>query len=421
MIKESSMKSSMTRIKRVALSLTLMIPAAAWADEPELQPMIGDELVGQESAVALASAETLLSSETSPISHSETELRAIRSEVQGPSRGGLFGDLGFYVLSPKWGGGNPAFLKQTLTFEESDPPGGDPVLTGFTTQQFDFDHGTDFAPLVQLGYLGQGGLGIRGRWWTLSSTDTISNSFVSTPEEVELAQFPDMLGVGGFLNLSFLGGGPDDESLSFSHNLSMDVVDLEGIWNTALGRTSLLFSAGVRYGHIEQAYGLAVDGERLNLFRQDFDGVGPTTSLQASRRIGQTNLSLYGLGRGSLLFGDAEQQRRFPLGEGGPGGVLGRTLDSESIRPVGELEFGANWCHNFRRHEFFIESGFVGMLWLDAGNAANSDAIGGINPLFLSGGNLDQLAFLSLLSGGSNNANQDLGLVGMRFSAGIRF
>lgn len=407
-------------MKRVALSLALLIPAAAGADEPTLQPIIGDELVGHESEVALASAETLLASETAPISHSETELRAIRSEVHGPSQGGLFGDLGFYVLTPKWGGGNPAFLSQTLTFEDPDPV-GDPILTGITTQQAEFDHGAEFAPLVQLGYLGQGGLGIRGRWWTLSSTDTISNTLVSTPEEEELVQFPDMLGVGGLLNLSFLNGGPDGEPLSFSHNLSMDVVDLEGIWSTTLGRTSLLFSAGVRYGHLEQAYGLAIEGDRVNLFRQDFNGVGPTTSLQASRRIGQTNLSLYGLGRGSLLFGDAEQSSRLPSGEGAPSNTFGRALDSESIRPVGELEFGANWCHNFRRHEFFIESGFVGMLWLDAGNAANSDAIGGINPLFLSSGGLDQFAILSLLSGGSNNANQDLGLVGMRFSAGIRF
>lgn len=412
-------------MKRVALSLALLIPAAAGADEPTLQPIIGDELVGHESEVALASAETLLASETAPISHSETELRAIRSEVHGPSQGGLFGDLGFYVLTPKWGGGNPAFLSQTLTFGQ-DPNGdpGDLIVTEITAaQQAEFDHGAEFAPLVQLGYLGQGGLGIRGRWWTLSSTDSISNTFVNSPEQVDLVQVPDMLGVGGLLNLSFLSGGPEDEplNLSFSHNLSMDVVDLEGIWSTTLGRTSLLFSAGVRYGHLEQAYGLAIEGERINLFRQDFNGVGPTTSLQASRRIGQTNLSLYGLGRGSLLFGDAEQSSRLPFGEGAPSNTFGRSLDSESIRPVGELEFGANWCHNFRRHEFFIESGFVGMLWLDAGNAANSDAIGGINPLFLSSGGLDQFAILSLLSGGSNNANQDLGLVGMRFSAGIRF
>lgn len=407
-------------MKRVALSLALLLPATARANEPTRLPMIGDDLMGQESEVALASAETFLSS-MSPITHAETELQAIRSDLHGPSRGGWFGDLGFYVLKPQWGGGNPAFLSQTLSFGEGDP---DPELVGITSQQVDFDHGADFAPLVQLGYLGEGGLGVRGRWWTLSSNDAISKSVTSSPGETEFIQFPDMLGVGGLLNLTFLVGGPDDASLTFSHDLSMDVFDLEGVWSTQLGRTSLLFSAGVRYAQMDQAYGLSVEGERINLFRQDFDGVGPTTSLQVSRRIGQTNLSLYGLSRGSLLFGEAEQRSQFPFGEIGPGdldGGFGRTATSDSIRPVGELELGANWCHHIGRREFFIESGFVGMVWFDAGNAANSDAISGINPLFLSGEGLNQFALLSLLNGGSNNANQDLGLVGMRFSAGVRF
>lgn len=407
-------------MKRIALSLALLLPATVQANESTSLPMIGEALMGQESEVALASAETLLRAETARILHAETDLQAIRSEVHGPRAGGLFGDLGFYVLAPKWGGGNPAFLKQTLTFAPGDP---DPELIGLTSQQTDFDHGAEFAPLVQVGYLGQGGLGIRGRWWTLSSTDAVSTTLQQTDEEMDLLQLPDMLGVGRFLSQTFLGGDFDGEPVSFSHNLSMDVVDLEGIWSTSLGRTSLLFSAGVRYAHLEQAYGDADSGDRLNLFRQDFNGAGPTSSLQASRRIGQTNLSLYGLGRGSLLFGNAEQRSQFPFFDGDSGEtiVVGRSLDTPSIRPVGELEFGANWCQNFRRHELFIESGFVGMLWLDAGNAANSDAIGGINPLLLSGDEPDGLAILGLLSNGSNNANQDLGLVGMRFSAGIRF
>lgn len=408
-------------IKRVALSLALLLPATVRANEPTSLPMIGEGLMGQESEVALASAETLLSSGLSRMPSAQTGLQEIRSDLHGPSRGGWFGDLGFYVLKPQWGGGNPAFLSQTLTYESEDP---DADVIGLTTQQIDFDHGADFAPLVQLGYLGQGGLGVRGRWWTLGSTDTISNRLVDSPTEFELVQFPDMLGAGGALNFLFLGGGPGDETLTFSHDLSMDVLDFEGVWSTELGRTSLLFSAGVRYAQIDQSYGFSVEGDRFNLFRQDFDGVGPTTSLQVSRRIGQTHLSLYGLSRGSLLFGESEQRSRFPFFGADPdefASGFGRTLSSDSIRPVGELEFGANWCHLTGRREFFIESGFVGMVWLDAGNAANSDAIGGLNPLFLSDGFGGEVAFLSALTGGSNNANQDLGLVGMRFSAGVRF
>ncbi len=399
-------------LKRVALSLAMLMPATVRANEPTRLPMIGDDLMGQESELALASAETLLSS-MSPNTHAETELQAIRSDLRGPSRGGWFGDLGFYVLKPQWGGGNPAFLSQTLSFGDVGSP---PELLGSTSQQVAFDHGADFAPLVQLGYLGQGGLGVRGRWWTLSSTDTISGTPAGSPGETELILFPDMLGVGGLLNRIFLLDGPDDASLNFSHDLSMDVFDFEGVWSTQLGRTSLLFSAGVRYAQLEQAYGLSGGGERVNLFRQDFDGVGPTTSLQVSRQIGQTNLSLYGLSRGSLLFGGAEQRSRLEF----DGDIFEQTATSDSIRPVGELEFGANWCHNIGRREFFIESGFVGMVWFDAGNAANSDAISGISPALFDD-SFGQFALLSLLSGGSNNANQDLGLVGMRFSAGVRF
>jgi len=327
-----------------------------------------------------------------------------------PRQGGWFGDVGFYVLTPKWSNGNPAYA--TITFE--DGPG--PLIIS-QPNQVDFSHNPQFAPLLQLGYMGRCGLGARARWWTLSSTDTL----VYQGNTNEVLQFPDMLGTGQYLNyLSLSVPQFSTDGQLFTHRLSMNVLDLEGVWENQLERTSLLWSAGVRYAYIGQSYSLlGPNTVPSELFGQGFSGAGPTASLQATRRIGHTHFSLFGLGRGSLLCGTSNQQSG--LGQEADASPFDRTIVSQAFRPVGELELGSSWSHCRGRFEFFAESAFVGMVWFDAGNAANSGAIQTPNPLLVLVNPSIDPSMVSLANSGSNDANQDLGLVGLRFSTGIRF
>jgi hypothetical protein len=315
---------------------------------------------------------------------------------------GWFGDIGFYILRPQWSGGNPAFAYDAFTAGTTDR-----LFSG----QVDFDHDYSFAPLVQIGYAGRNGLGVRGRWWTLRSTETLAGGFAADPTMDIAFRSPSLLGLGGEAQAGadiFGAGVSGDVSGDFRNRLDLDVIDIEGIWSTNVGRSSVLSSAGVRYAHIGQTYDAnfsQTSSDPLNdvgtslRATNAFSGAGPTVSLQGYRMIGETNLSIYGLSRGSLLFGESRQRafRSDSLGND-----ISASLTSESVRPVMELEVGTNWSRSMGNYDLFMENGLVGMVWFNTGNAANSDSI--------LAGNV-----------GADNANQDLGLLGLRFSTGIRF
>ncbi|WP_164101151.1 Lpg1974 family pore-forming outer membrane protein [Candidatus Laterigemmans baculatus] len=327
-------------------------------------------------------------------------------EYAPPSQAGWFGDIGFYVLTPQWTN-NPAF-------QVVEEPALGAVAEG---EQIDFDHDADFAPLVSVGYSGDKGLGARVRWWTLGSGTRVSDS-TDDPTTDILLQTPSLLGAGG----SFAGAPGVGETLSAgaTHRLDLDVIDLEGIWDTELGRTSLLFSAGIRYAHLGQRYdatiavsdtatGTVLDSASFQA-RNTFNGAGPTTSLQAYRQIGQTQLAIYGLGRGSLLFGE-RRQRAANLNPAGPLGEFSNEIINDGVMPVVELEVGANWTRRMGCYDLFVEGGLVGQAWFNAGNAANSDSLG-----------FDIIGIgTGMGATGSNDAEQTMGLVGLKFTSGVRF
>ena len=108
--------------------------------------------------------------------------------------------------------------------------------------------------------------------------------------------------------------------------------DWEAIQHCQAGCWGLLFSGGVRFAHISQAYnafrngklgpvdtvpipvGLTTGSGRMdtdtdNLFSgHSFDGAGLTFSAEARRQFGQSGLALYGSARGSLLYGRGIQR-----------------------------------------------------------------------------------------------------------------
>lgn len=313
------------------------------------------------------------------------------------SQGGWFGDIGYYILKPTWSGGNPA-----ARVRATDAAAG--AGNELFIQQEEFDHDYEFAPLVQVGFAGPNGLGFRTRWWTLNAADAVGASFDATPGIFVGLDTPSLLGAGATLFAD------DTQNIAGTarHELDLDVIDMEGLWDTTIGRTSVLYSAGVRYAHLGQHLDGNVeitDGAGVianeGSFRASntFNGVGPTVSMQAYRAVGNTDLSVYGLGRGSVLFGDSRERA---TSTDMLGNVTERTVTNDAVLPVLEMEVGANWTRNMGGFDLFAESGFVGQVWFDAGNAANSD---------------------SLLGGaiGTDNSNQDMGLVGLRYSTGIRF
>lgn len=388
-------------MKRIAFLSLLLIPSAAAAQDgdkvhstpyPDGRSVIGNSI---EQGVAQYGQQSALGHCDDICGSAWGAGHAGSLNACGEATGGWFGDIGFYVLRPQWSGGNPAFAAQTTD-----------VGTGATArQQFDFDHDYNFAPLVSIGYAGPNGLGFRGRWWTLRSREGFDTGVTGTPDDNYAFATPSLLGTGGNVNI----GDGEEVAGSFRNRLAMDVIDLERTWSNHFGRSALLLSSGVRYAHVGQTYDAdlafsdGIDPTINNAFRfnNTFNGVGPTAALQAFRQIGTTNLSVYGLSRGSLLFGE-RRQRAFSVVDGVDDQV---SLTHNSVLPVMEIEAGTNWTRNMGAYDFFAEGGFVGMVWFNAGNAANSDAI--VADVFN--------------TAGTDNVNQNLGLVGLRFSTGIRF
>lgn len=84
-------------------------------------------------------------------------------------------------------------------------------------------------------------------------------------------------------------------------HIDMDSLDVDLTLRERFRRWDLLISGGVRYGR--NSYGsdtIFGPGEAR------FEGVGPTFSIEADRRVGCRGLHLIGNFRGSMLFGDVD-------------------------------------------------------------------------------------------------------------------
>lgn len=414
---------------RMALLLLLLVPSVANAQQADEVPALPQPVV-QPTPAETTSPAPLAPDEPEAGGMAAERTLAPRYRPAAASPGGWFGDVGFYVLRPQWSGGNPAFTTTTTTtLVEPGSPTIEEQLT--IAEQTDFDHDASFAPLVSIGYAGRNGLGLRVRWWTLEADDSVAGS---GPNGVLMQSLRETV-TAGYLVPSLLGTTSGFQAVAnhvanqgdilevegrFRNQLDLDVIDAEGLWNTTIGRSSLLASAGVRYAQLGQSFdgdlGLATDAAEATATlrsHQTFKGAGPTVALQAHRLIGQTNLSVYGLSRGSLLFGESRQRATTSFQDSfrvDTDLVLrtiasSKSLNSDSLRPVLEFEVGANWTRSLAAFDLFAESGLVGMAWFNAGNAANSEALVGSGL-----GTVD-----------SDSTHSNLGLIGLRFTTGVRF
>ena len=313
------------------------------------------------------------------------EMIPILQSNSEPSRGGIFAGVGIYMVQPHFQS-NPAF-------QISSTPPGAPV----TGTQREFTYGMSVSPQGTLGYETASGLGIRTSWWRFD----------------QRAQEAATVGANGFItaaNPLALGGAlatvPGDVIVANSR-LRLDVIDVEITERFEPSRTwSFLLGGGVRYANIvqEYAFNAATPGfgptGAVNS-SHTFSGIGPVLSMEAHRNFGNGGFGLYANGRGSVLFGTVQQ--RADLSNVGIGGVFGPAASNDSsqthVMPTAEFEIGAEYRYAIGRAQLLIQSGFVGHVWLGAGNATNTD---------------------STFTGNTNN-NLNLGFVGLAVRAGVKY
>ena len=304
------------------------------------------------------------------------------SAMAAAEPGGWIAGAGVYYLQPHWGN-NPAYQTLISTATAS--------ANIQNTSQQDFDLGGQFAPYAWVGYVGPNGFGIRGRYWHMSgSTSTTTSPDQTDPTVTGTIYSAYPLGIG-FAAQSATGVA---NSLEFDSNLTMDVTDLEFIWEFHPGRGSLILGAGLRYAQLSQQYNanwtstpaatpLATSVTTLSS-AQIFDGIGPVVSLEARYPIAGSGFSILGSARGSLLIGTGNQQVAMNQLQNDSTGALAfqdTTTGAQNmggLMPVLEGEIGAQWEHRMGQYRLFVEAAAVGQAWFSAGNAANSNSMLGI-------------------------------------------
>jgi hypothetical protein len=264
------------------------------------------------------------------------------------------------------------------------------VVTHFgspQTQQLDFSRHMVASPAVWLGLSNGDGWGVRFRWFTLDQNATLVAA--SGPGEEFSAASPLKV-----------AQKPAFGTALASSELHLDSYDFEATLQMERCKWCLLFGGGVRYAHVDQVYSANITdiagNTTLAQSQHNFNGAGPTFSLQGRRPLCGDWLAAYGILHGSVLFGGAGNNY---LGSSSATGVnQGFSSHQITVLPIGELEVGAELSHCFHRARAFLQTGFVGQVWWGGGSASNFDALNS-----------------------ATSANSNFGFVGLAVRAGLAF
>jgi hypothetical protein len=330
----------------LALALGGRLAGSAWAEPPVAA---APPAAPQEELVEGAVLQPAL--EVEP----EVDGQPFPMRFPGPERPQPKG----YVIF--WGG---AYLIQP-TFQS------DPAFLrtqGNAVQQVDFTHHVSYAPTAGLGFTTKEGWGVRSQWFAFQQNSDASGT--SAPDAAISAISP----------LS-LGSANRAGNLQANSDFNLMAWDAEGTCTWNVSRCCLLVGSGVRYAHVSQDYAAFIsspDGSQTAVRSgHNFNGAGPTFSVDGRLPLREGRLALYSKARFSVLFG--EEREDYSAASTGVA-ALNSAQSEVHVLPVGELEVGAEYSKLLGRHQrarFFLQSGFVGQIWWGGGNASNVDPLAG--------------------------------------------
>lgn len=230
-----------------------------------------------------------------------------------------------------------------------------------------FDYDYEATGRVWLGYVAQGGLGIRGQYWQFDAQAPTVALADTGPTSILSVNANDAADTIGFTQTSGDGG-----AFLANHSLKLEIADLEATKRIYGGATTLVFSGGARYAQTAlefRAFGLTPQGQLAGEFAHilSFEGVGPTVALDLRRPIGWSPVSLIGGARGSVLFGNTEQTI-FSVTAGGAG--LGLRREAQVLSML-ETQVGLEWAYHLAANGRLFVAGVVeAQIWQNAGSAS---------------------------------------------------
>ena len=257
----------------------------------------------------------------------------------------------------------------------SDPPPDDNLV-----QSFDRDF--EFTPRVWLGYTGQDGLGVRATYWQLD-TDAGPVSIVGTANNTPI--FVQVIGAStGVGRNAFAGVG---ETFIAGHSIQLQTLDLELTREFRRNQSLMMLGLGLRWADMDQRFNATVldAGNVLNeqvIHTHGFEGFGPTVSIFGLQAFGQSGWGVYGMARGSILFGERSQDI-YEVKNAGAN--IGRdTYNGDEVLTIGELGFGLQYSHGmYGTYAGFIRVGYEGQIWFDAGGPTSTSGDLGLHGLLV--------------------------------------
>jgi Legionella pneumophila major outer membrane protein precursor len=297
----------------------------------------------------------------------------------------LAADVGFSIVRP-YIKDNPAFFVSTA---------GNPAVA----RQMELNPATQFLPEISLSLVSPEDWGFRVNWWGFSTSDS---ELLTNPGRVVTAS---PLGLGQAL----ISQVPGDQFAAFS-KLAMNVTDFEATRDFRGASWAITVAGGFRYAHIAQRYdAVEIDSATNTLLSgQSFNGFGPTLFARGRWQVANTGFYVYGAGRGSLLYGQAEQDAG--LLTAGQTVTVDAGTSSRMVMPVAEMEMGMGWRRVWRGTDFFFEVGLDYQVWFEAGNASRSS----IEPFPPFVGTI-------LTAGTSSTEDYNLGLMALTFRIGMNY
>ena len=289
---------------------------------------------------------------------------------------GLMGGVSLYFLKPY------ATQNQAYTVQSTVAP--------FSVQTVNFDPSYSTSPAMWLGWQGANGLGARVRGFyyyhnlnTLTPT-TAGGGFPAVPSVYVGGTFQSGLPFAGNAPLSQtnIAGAPlgDTNRFYFNNRLFVNSIDFEGTFDWASGPFTFLATSGVRYQHLSSNY-VAADvfttganvavGANLVSYNRNFNGAGPTASLQAYRRLGSTRLKAFGIVRGSYVAGQSKETTYTAMNVGTLQNSSYTSTNNNAI-PVGDIELGLEYGQPYGGRYFFFRAAGVDQTYFGAGSATSA-------------------------------------------------
>lgn len=252
-------------------------------------------------------------------------------------------------------------------FKESFQVSNTSNLTGLMTLvPFEYDY--ELSPRIWFGFQNEQGVGVQASYWTFDGEGQSRNLTTDGTEiwgaHVVQTMFP----------ANIFAAVPGSQ-MSVSDWLTAKTLNLVGTCSLELASVQILGGGGVRYAKLEQGMDAVVLSPAPNDFHQlswlrRFEGVGPTLSVDAKKRLGNSRLSAVGSGGGALLYGSKTLQRTVindqtpPV----PAPPFLQLNDADEVVGVGELSLGLEWGAVFHNgNQLALRGVYEGQLWADAG------------------------------------------------------